>query len=74
MERIQASKGHSLSREHEWIDKSGHGKNLSKQGPLTSWIAQMDGQVRIRKESKQVRGTHKLESTDRQSTQDIKSK
>jgi len=30
MERIEASEGHSQTREHRWMDKSGHGKNQSK--------------------------------------------
>src|SRR6267142_118500 len=52
------------------MDKSGHGRNLSKRGALTSWRAQMDGQVRTWKESERARGTHFLESTDRQTSQD----
>src|SRR6266850_1457571 len=44
-EIIQASKGHSLPKEHRQMDKSGHGENLSKQGALTSWRMQTDGQV-----------------------------
>ena len=71
MERISVSKGHSLPREHRQTDKSGHRKNLSKQGALTVWIAQMDRQVRTQKESKQARGTHKLESADGQTNQNM---
>src|SRR6267142_1410159 len=70
MEGIRASEGHSHSGERRRTDKSGHGRNLSKQGALTSWRAQMDGQVRTRKESEQARGTHKLESADRRTSQD----
>src|SRR6266850_2260378 len=61
-ERIQANKGHSQTGEHRWTDKSGHGKNLSKQGTLTDWRAQMDRLVRTQKRSEQVRSTHNLES------------
>src|SRR6266850_408285 len=70
MEGIRASEGHSLPGEHRWMDKSGHGRNLSEQGALTFWRAQMDGQVRTRKESERVRGTHFLESTDGWASQD----
>src|SRR6267142_2058357 len=52
-------------------DKSGYGKNLTEQGALTNWRAQTDRQVRTRKESDRVRGTHKLESADGQTSQDI---
>jgi len=52
------------------MDKSGHGRNLSKRGALTNWRAQTDGQVRTQKESEQVRGTHFLESTDGRTSQD----
>src|SRR6266850_1660568 len=70
-ERIQASEGHSQTGEHRQTDQSGHRKNLNMQGALTCWRAQTDGQVRTWKESEQVRGTHSLESTDRQASQDM---
>src|SRR6266850_1096516 len=71
MERIQPSEGHSPTGEHRQTDKSGHGKNLTKQGALTLWRVQMDGQVRTWKESDQSRGTHILKSADRQTSQDM---
>src|SRR6267142_2820655 len=52
MEGIQVSKGHSQTGEHRWTDKSGHRRNPSEQGALTSWRTQMDRQVRTQKESK----------------------
>src|SRR6267142_2753079 len=58
------SKRHSQAGEHRDTDKSGHGKNQSEQGALTNWRAQMDGQVRAQKKSKQTRGTHFLRSKD----------
>ena len=51
-EGIQVSKGHSHPGERRWMDKSGHRRNLSEQGALTNWRAQMDRQVRTWKESK----------------------
>src|SRR6267142_2556256 len=69
-ERIWASNGHSLAGECKQMDKLGHRKNPRKQGALTNWRAQMDRHVRTQKESKQARGTHFLESIDRQSSQE----
>ena len=68
-ERIRLSEGHSLSGERRWTDKSGHGKNPTERGALTFWRAQTDGQVRTRKESNRVRGTHRLESAVGQDTE-----
>src|SRR6267142_2251043 len=65
MERIQLSKGHSPTEECRQTDKSGHEKNPTKQGALTSWRVQTDGQVRTWNESDQARGTHFLESAER---------
>ena len=38
-ESMQASKGNSQPGEHIWREESGHGKNASQQGALTSWRA-----------------------------------
>src|SRR6267142_434065 len=46
MERIQPSEGHSHSEEHGQTENSGDGKNPTKQGALTNWRVQTDGQVR----------------------------
>ena len=46
MEKTRTSKGHSLSGEPSRRDKSGHGKNVSQQGALTTWRAQTEGQGR----------------------------
>src|SRR6266850_2096719 len=51
MEGIRASEGHSRTGERRQTDKSGHGRNPSERGALTNWRAQMDRQVRTRKES-----------------------
>src|SRR6266850_484063 len=51
MEGIQVSKGHSPTGERRQTDKSGHRRNPSERGALTNWRAQMDRQVRTRKES-----------------------
>src|SRR6266850_2253219 len=71
-ERFQVTKGHSPTGEHRQTDKLGHGMNPSDQGALTNWRAQTDRQVRTQKESKQLRGTHILESADGQTSQDRK--
>src|SRR6267142_1397843 len=71
MKRIQLSERHSQTGEHRQTDKSGHRKNLTERGALTSWRVQMDRQVRTWKESNRVRGTHILESTDGQTSQDM---
>jgi len=36
-ERNQLSKGHSHPRDHRGRDNSGHGKELTEKGGLTSW-------------------------------------
>ena len=64
MERKQLSKGHSLPGDHRGRDKSGHRKKVTKQGALTNWRPQREGQVRTQKEINQVRGTYKLETTE----------
>src|SRR6267142_2415250 len=63
--------GHSPTGECRRMDKSGQRKNLTKPGALTSWGVQMDRQVRTQKESNQLRGTHRLKSTDGQTSQDM---
>ena len=70
-ERMQASTGHSHPGEPRWRDKSGHGTNAIQQGALTNWRAQMERQVRTWKECKPAMGTHKLESPDRKTSQDM---
>src|SRR6267142_825991 len=45
-------------------------QKANKQGALTLWRAQTDGQVRTRKQSDRARGTHFLESTDGRTSQD----
>jgi hypothetical protein len=52
------------------MDKLEHGENPAEQGTLTNWRVQTDRQVRTQKESDQVRGTHSLESTDGQTSQE----
>jgi len=37
---------------------------MAEQGALTNWRQKRKGQVKEQKESDQVRGTHKLESTE----------
>src|SRR5579863_7245980 len=67
---MQASEGSSQTGEPRQRDKSGHGKNTSQRGALTDWRAQMERQVRTRKECEPVRGTHGLESPDGEASQD----
>jgi hypothetical protein len=70
-ERIQASEGHSRTGERRPRHKSGHGMNPSERGAPTDWRAQTKGQVRTRDESERARGTHFLESADRETNQDM---
>ena len=70
-EIIQVSKGHSHPREPRQRDKSGHRKGASQQGKLTDWRAQTERQVRTQKECKPARGTYRLESPDRETSQDM---
>ena len=56
------------------MDKSGHRKNVTEQGALTSWRPQREGQVRTQKESDQARGTHILETTEGGTSQDMERK
>ena len=53
---------------------SGDGKNPSEQGALTNWRVRTDGHGRTSrtwKESERARGTHRLESADRRTCQDV---
>ena len=45
-------------------------KGCKQQGALTCWRAQTERQVRIQKECEPERGTHSLESPDRETSQD----
>ena len=74
MERKQLSKGHSPTEDGRGRDKSGHGKKATKQGELTNWRQQREGQVRTWKESNQARGTHSLETAEGGTSQDMERK
>jgi len=50
-ERKQLSKGYSPTGDRKWRDKSRHRKKESKQGALTDWRQERQGQVRTWKES-----------------------
>ena len=69
-ERNRATEGHSQTGECRLMDKSGHGKEQSDRGALTTWRVQIDGQVRTRKGTEGPGGTHQLESADRWTSQD----
>jgi len=71
MERKQLSKGHSQTGDSRGRDKSGHRKKLTEQGALTNWRPQREGQIRTQKETDQARGTHRLEITERGTSQDM---
>ena len=73
-ERKQLSKAHSPTRDGRGRDKSGHGKKVTKQGALTDWRWQGEGQVRTWKESDQVMCTHKLEMGEGGTSQDTERK
>jgi hypothetical protein len=69
-ERIRPSKAHSRTGDHIGRDKSGHGKNPTERGSLTSWRPHREGQVRTRKESDQTRHTDQLETASGGTSQD----
>jgi len=73
-ERKQPSKAHSLPGDSRGRDKLGHRKKVTKQGALTSWRWQSEGQVRTRKESDQARHTHFLETAEGGTSQDTETK
>jgi len=53
---------------------SGHERKATEQGTLTYWRWQREGLVRTRKESDQVRRTHKLETAEGGTCQDTERK
>ena len=74
MERKGSSRGNSLPGDHRGRGKSGHRKKVTKQGGLTNWGPQREGQVRIWKESDQTRGTHFLGIAKGWTSQDMERK
>ena len=72
--RKQPSKAHSPTGDGRGRDKSGHRKKVTKQGALTNWRWQREGQVRTRKESDQARHTHFLEMAEGGTSQDTERK
>ena len=69
-ERLQPSKGHSLSGDGIGRDRSGHRKDPTERGALTNWRQHQEGQVRTRKESDRARGTYSLETASGGTSQD----
>jgi hypothetical protein len=74
MKKKRASEGHSLARERIRMDLSGHEKEASERGALTSWRAHRDGLFRTWKGSERARATHILESASGWTGQDMKRK
>jgi len=70
MEGNQICEGHSLPGDSIGRDKSGHGNKVTKQGALTFWRQQREGQVRTWKETDQVRSTHSLKMAEGGTSQD----
>src|SRR5580698_8952011 len=70
MERIRPSEAHSPTGDRIRRDKSGHGKNPTERGALTSWRPHREGQVRTQKESDRARRTHVLETASGGTSQD----
>jgi len=70
METIQPSEGtHRLESADRQVRTW---KQSNRARALTDWRARTDGQVRTRKQSDRAKGTHFLESTDGQTSQDMK--
>jgi hypothetical protein len=57
---------HSRTVKHRRGDESGHQKNSSGRGTLTSCRAQSEGQIRKPKETEWARGTHSLSTIEAQ--------
>jgi len=72
-ETDQAMGTHSLETAEEGTSQDTKRK-LTKQGALTFWRQQREGQVRTPKETKQARGTHILEMAEGGTSQDTKRK
>ena len=47
------------------MNLSEHGKKSTEQGALTSWKRQREGRLRTQKETDTARGTHILETAER---------
>jgi len=62
-----ASEGHSHTGERA---SKRHRKKVREQGALTVWRGHWEGQIRIRKESEQARGTHFLKSAPGATSED----
>ena len=71
-ERKQLSKGNPHPGDHRGRDRSGHRKKATERGTLTNWKPQREEQVITWKESNQVRSTHKLETIEGETSQDMK--
>ena len=69
-ERKRLSDEHSLPGDRRGKNLSGHRNKATEQRVLTNWRPQMEGLVRIRKESDRVTGTHELESAEGGTCQD----
>ena len=69
-ERIRQTEAHSQTGDGRQTDLSGHRKNPTDRGPLTSWRRQTEELVRTPKESDRPRPTHILETADRGTCQD----
>ena len=70
-ERNRQRKAHSPTGGGRGRDLSGHEKKPTEQGPLTPWRRQREGLVRTRKETNRARGTHRLETAQRWTCQDM---
>ena len=67
--RLSNGRGHSLPGDRREKDRLGRGKRVTERRALTNWGPQVEGQVRTRKERNRVRGTHKLETTEGETSQ-----
>ena len=65
---------HSLSGDSRGRDLSGHARKPTDRGALTLWRWQMKGLVRTCKETDRPRCTHKLETAERGTCQDMERK
>ena len=73
-ERKRPSQGNPPSSNRRGKGRSGHGRKATEPEAPTFCRSQRVGQVKTQKESDRARGTNKLETADRETSQDTERK
>ena len=71
IERQRPCQEYSRPGDHRERNKSEYGKKATRPGSLTNWRPKREEQVRTRKETDQVRSTHRLETTEGATSQNL---